>query len=236
MAGAHGLVRVDTGRSRNTEAKLNLLPYRTYARIIFFMTLHQDESERRYQLGEALMHVVAERGMTGTTLRQVADFAGVSVGLVQRYFATKDELLRFGFDHVYQRTHQRVAIVPIHPPIKQVVLAIAEAVLPLDPERSRESRVWLAFVQASLTDEKLADIHRESAMELADGLGEALQAAQRSGELSAEVDAGTEALELMALVDGLTLSGVALEERYSREVLRSILHRYVDVLFARSER
>ena len=182
------------------------------------------------------MQVVAERGLAGTTLRHVADAAEVSVGLVQRYFATKDELLHFGFEHVYLRTQERVAAVPIELPVKQIVLGIAEAILPLDPQRRRESRVWLAFVHASLNDAQLAETHRKSAAELVDGLRRALDGAQRAGELDDAVDIGAEALSLTALLDGLTVNGIATEQQYDGDALRELVRRHIDQLFEASVR
>lgn len=176
------------------------------------------------------MHVVSERGLAGTTLRHVADHAGVSVGLVQRYFATKADLLHFGFDHVYRRTHERIAAVPLDPPVRTILVGIAEAILPLDPERRRESRVWLAFVHASLSDAQLARTHQQSATELLEGLQAALAGAQRAGELRAGLDLDAEAATLMALLDGLTLSGIAMEDRYPAEVLRELVHDHLDSL------
>lgn len=195
------------------------------------MTEHADAEDRRYQVGEALMVVVADRGLTKTTLRHVADAAGVSVGLVQRYFATKEDLLKFGFDHLYRRTLDRVAAVPVQRPVRNVLTGIAEAVLPLTVERARESRVWLAFVQASVNDDDLAETHRQSSTELLDGLHQALEGAQRTGELATSADTAHEASAMMAFIDGLTLHGAASPATYSPSAQRALLHGYVDRLF-----
>ncbi|WP_256840442.1 TetR/AcrR family transcriptional regulator [Ornithinimicrobium faecis] len=195
------------------------------------MTRHHDAADRKRQVGDALMEVVAERGLTRTTLRQVADTAGVSVGLVQRYFTTKNELLRFGFDYVYQRTRDRINQVPQEPPIREVVLGLGEAILPLDPQRRRETNVFLAFVHATLNDPDLADTHQRAATELVDGLQRALEAARRNGELKTDVDTHLEALTLVALLDGLVLDGMATQHLFPEETLRSLLHRHVDRLF-----
>lgn len=177
------------------------------------------------------MEVVATRGLMQTTLRQVADAAGVSVGLVQRYFTSKNELLEFGFDYVYQRTRDRITAVPHEAPVKDVVLGLGEAVLPLDPQRRRETSVFLAFVHATLNDEALARIHQRAASELVEGLTRALESAQQSGELNTGVDPGVEALALVALLDGLTLDGMATASLYPEQTLRALLHAHVDRLF-----
>lgn len=180
------------------------------------------------------MEVVAERGLIGTTLRHVADKAGVSVGLVQRYFVSKDALLHFGFEHVYQRTHDRVASVPVVPPVREIILGIAEAILPLDSQRRRESQVWLAFVHTSLNDEQMAETHQKATAELVDGLREALEGAQRHGELNATIDTRSEALALTAFLDGLVVNGIS--TGLPDDVLRTLLRGYLDRLFEENPR
>jgi TetR/AcrR family transcriptional regulator, transcriptional repressor of bet genes len=74
-----------------------------------------DHEQRRRQVAEALMAVVGERGLARTTLADVADHAGVSIGLVQRYFRSKAQLLRFGVEHMYHRAEQRLQEVSTGP-------------------------------------------------------------------------------------------------------------------------
>lgn len=195
------------------------------------MTKHVSAEERRHQVGEALMHVVADNGLAATTLRQVADTAGVSVGLVQRYFASKKELIHFGFEHVYGRTRQRVEAVPITTPVRGIVVGLAEALLPLTEERVRESRVWLAFLHWSVNDPDLATIHHRSASELREGLRDAIAGAQRTGEVSESSDPELEALALMTYIDGLTVEAVTTGDMYPPATVRTLLDAYLDRVF-----
>lgn len=177
------------------------------------------------------MATVAERGLARTTLADVATTAGVSVGLVQRYFRTKDDLLRFGVDWVYGRARERVRQVDLAPPVRGIVVRIMETFLPLDDERARELRVWLSFLQASLTDPEMAATHKAATRELVDGIAVAFQGARRRGELPAGFDVATEATALVAFVDGLSLHHAATGEGYGPQELRAALVRYVDRLF-----
>ncbi|WP_280233445.1 TetR/AcrR family transcriptional regulator [Nocardia cyriacigeorgica] len=196
------------------------------------MTRHADAEQRRTQVAEALLTTVAERGLARTTLADVAATAGVSVGLVQRYFRSKDELLRFGFDHVCRRTQERLRRVPIVPPVREIVIALMEQILPLEPEREKELGVWLSFVQASLTDQEMAAIHQAGVTELIDGLAEAFEGAQRAGELEPEFDVRAEAAALAAFVDGLCLHHVATNS-FDAASSRAALRAYIDRLFDR---
>ena len=58
-----------------------------------------DHDERRARLTEVLLEVVAESGLEGASIRTIAARAGVSIGTVQHYFKTKDEMLQ----HAYRR-------------------------------------------------------------------------------------------------------------------------------------
>ncbi|OLT28372.1 TetR family transcriptional regulator [Actinomadura sp. CNU-125] len=196
------------------------------------MTQHADADTRRAQVASALVAVVAERGLARTTLADVARTAGVSVGLVQRYFRTKDELLTFGIEYVYRRTEERVEAVPVEPPIREFVVRLMETSLPLTPERHAEARVWLAFVQTSLTEPAMAAVHRDATGRLIDGVRQALEGARRAGELGAGVDAAAEAAALVAFADGLCLHHAATGDGFEASGIAAALRLYVDRLFA----
>ncbi|MBE1534559.1 TetR/AcrR family transcriptional regulator [Actinomadura algeriensis] len=196
------------------------------------MTQHADADTRRAQVASALVTVVAERGLARTTLADVARTAEVSVGLVQRYFRTKDELLKFGIEHVYRRTEERVAAIPVEPPIRDLVVRLMETSLPLTPGRHAEARVWLGFVQASLTDPEMAAVHRAATGRLIDGVRRALEGARHAGEITAGVDAAAEAAALVAFADGLCLHHAATGDGFDASRIAAALRTYVDRLFA----
>ena len=52
-----------------------------------------DHQERRTLIADALMRVAADQGLEAVSLRHVAAAAGVSSGMVQHYFRTKDEMM-----------------------------------------------------------------------------------------------------------------------------------------------
>jgi TetR/AcrR family transcriptional repressor of bet genes len=56
--------------------------------------------ERRRQLIEATLEVVAERGLTGTKISDVTQRAGLSVGTVNQHFDSKEKLLTATLAHL----------------------------------------------------------------------------------------------------------------------------------------
>ncbi|MFY7064489.1 TetR/AcrR family transcriptional regulator [Nocardiopsis changdeensis] len=196
-----------------------------------------DHEQRRRQVAEALMAVVGERGLARTTLADVADHAGVSVGLVQRYFRSKAQLLRFGVEHMYHRAEQRLQEVSDGPvsSVRDWLDRATETLLPLDDERVRELTVWLEFLPAALADPEMLRMHRETTRTLADALIEALEIAVREGELPADRDPRAEAVALIACVDGLTLHHIVTAEPFTAEAIRTALTTHLDRLFTAPE-
>ncbi len=59
-----------------------------------------DPLARRHSIAEAVFRLAAARGADAVSLRDVAGEAGVSLGMVQHYFRSKDEMLLFALDHM----------------------------------------------------------------------------------------------------------------------------------------
>jgi phenylpropionate dioxygenase-like ring-hydroxylating dioxygenase large terminal subunit/AcrR family transcriptional regulator len=76
---------------------------------------------RRLELIEATISSIAERGLSGTTVAKVAETAGLSQGIVNFYFKSKDALLLStltyvseGFEHRWREALAQVDSDPIH--------------------------------------------------------------------------------------------------------------------------
>ena len=66
-----------------------------------------DHQARRQEIADAVLRLAASQGLDAVTLRHVAAEAGVSMGRVQHYFATKDEMLLFAFQVISERYDYR---------------------------------------------------------------------------------------------------------------------------------
>lgn len=75
-----------------------------------------DHQARRLQLIDAVWRITRRDGWDAVSLRKVAAQAGVSMGMVQHYFTTKDEMLRFAIEMISEdvrgRIRARVAKLP----------------------------------------------------------------------------------------------------------------------------
>ncbi|MBE2999067.1 TetR family transcriptional regulator [Nocardiopsis sp. HNM0947] len=189
-----------------------------------------DHDERRDRIARALLRAVARKGLARTTMADVADEAGASVGMVQRYFRSKKELLRFGVEYLYGRGAERLDEVELRPPFDDLILRLTETLLPLDEERRTELTVWLEFLPATITDPDLAGLHRETTHHLVDGFAQAFTRAREAGTFPAAYDPTEEAVALVALVDGLTMHHLVGSDHFGADRIRAALSTHIDRL------
>ncbi|MEV0278757.1 TetR/AcrR family transcriptional regulator [Streptomyces sp. NPDC050610] len=167
---------------------------------------------RQEQLADALLHIAGSRGLDQVSVREVASAAGVSIGAVQYYFSTKDEMLAFAFRRVVERTRARIARLDATADPRQSMRAALRQLLPLDARRLAECRVYLAFAARSVTSPALADIQRETLTAIGDELRLALGAALAASSGQPRPAPEREARLLLALVDGLMFDAVTAPE------------------------
>lgn len=109
----------------------------------------------------AFLTITAARGLDQATMREVAKEAGVSVGSVQYYGRTKDDLLLIVHQHLVDRIIARGETVPRRGPVGSVIRAFAHQFLPLDEIRATEQRVYLAFAARAAVTPALARIQHD---------------------------------------------------------------------------
>ena len=118
-----------------------------------------DHQERREAIAHALWRVVDQHGWTRATLREVAGEAGVSLGQLQHYFASRTAMLTFAMEFAADRTADRVAHglaaldQPPHP--RDVLRLVLTEMLPLHADARAWSRMSAAYVLEALHDPAL---------------------------------------------------------------------------------
>ncbi len=113
---------------------------------------------RREQICRAAASVISEQGFAGTTMRMVAEEAGVSTGMLNHYFANRMEMLEETLVFVSQRQQdrERAAIDGIEPGERRL-RALVRTVLPTDQDTVEAWRVWIAAHGASV---RLSELRR----------------------------------------------------------------------------
>jgi AcrR family transcriptional regulator len=162
---------------------------------------------RRQRIADAVCRVAARQGLEGASLRHVAAEASVSMGQVQHYFTTKDDMLLFAFHTLSARVERRLGAMArtlVQPPTTRTVLrALLVAMVPADDESRFEAPLWVAFLARAVVEPRLAGPLRDGA--LVAFAADRLRSAQEAGEASRSLDPELEATSLFALADGLMI-------------------------------
>ncbi|MGW0182426.1 TetR/AcrR family transcriptional regulator [Nocardia sp. NPDC003345] len=154
------------------------------------------ENGKRAAILTAVWSVIADKGVGAVSFRNVAAAAGVSVGLVQHYFGSKEKLVRLSAAAMIEGSARRFTDPPVDARAELHRL-IAHAV-PATPGSRRGVVVWHAFIAASIADPELAAMLRDAKR------GQEENAARLLAGFAPGVDAATVARRLVALSDGLT--------------------------------
>lgn len=169
-----------------------------------------DHDARRQQVAAAVEHLVATEGFEAVTVAKTAAAAGISVGLVQHYFPSKDDMLLHAFTDIRTRTEQRVLADAQRADragarIEHILLDALAELLPLDERRRRECRVELAFTGRVVDNLRLAHALGQSNAHLREMLAQAVRNGKECGEVAADADENADAARTLAVLDGLKL-------------------------------
>lgn len=170
-----------------------------------------DHDQRRRHIVEALVRIAGSQGLDAVSLREVAQEAGVSMGAVQHYFASKDEMVLYALRHwlsleptagFASRARQRLlapAAARSGPDPKAILRALAAEYLPHDEHSLADARVAVAFMSRAAVETALAQALRPAFASFVETLRLILVNAKTP------LDAPAEAQRLAALLDGLRL-------------------------------
>lgn len=165
-----------------------------------------DHDERRMELVEATWRIIARNGLESATMREIALEAGFANGALKPYFPTKDTLLEFAFQHVFNRTNTRITAA-LHGQTGLAALrAFCLEVLPLDDERVNEARIVVPFWQRAITDRQKAEIHQRSMAEWLDLMRRSLAEAEDAGAIRQGLDHHLVASQLLNLLLGAQIA------------------------------
>ncbi|MEU8781565.1 TetR/AcrR family transcriptional regulator [Streptomyces sp. NPDC048637] len=192
-----------------------------------------DHEARRQEISEALWRIAGTRGLDGASLRDVAAEAGISLGRLQHYFRTRDEMLLFALQHINRlagdRIRARIEALTEEPTPRQVLRACLSGMLPLD-DRSRVGLlVSAAYYARAVHDEALRAEAKNGIPQLRAFFADQLRRAADRGELPPERATEDEAMLLISMAEGLAT--YVLLDVHGPETALRLLDLYLEQLF-----
>ena len=160
-----------------------------------------DHAERKRQLTEACAHLIATKGYSHTSVRDVASRVEISTGTLLHHFATKEDLLVGTLQHIgaeflddMERAIDGADAAPVK--LRRFTRAVLES-----PRHDIGWRVWIAFWhEASINPEIAPAAYGQSAM-TEELLTRVIAEGQRAGQLRV-TDPAMSAIELVILIEG----------------------------------
>ncbi|GAA2139082.1 TetR/AcrR family transcriptional regulator [Actinomadura napierensis] len=163
--------------------------------------------ERRREIADAVLAVVADGGVQAVSLAEVAARAGVSAGRVQHYFPAKRQLIEAAFERGNELSSARIregagADLDAAPP-RTVLTVVLTELIARDAETEAHMRVRQSFTALALADDAIADRMRADYARFHGQIAGLLRKEERDGALAPGVDPGEAAPALVALAEGL---------------------------------
>ncbi|MCA0905684.1 TetR family transcriptional regulator C-terminal domain-containing protein [Ruegeria marisrubri] len=178
---------------------------------------------RREALILATLDLIAEMGVRGATVREIAARANVTQGLIRHYFSSKDELVQAAYEHhMNTLTDQTAASSGTGSAVSQLTNFVDASLRPpiVDPSAVA---LWAGFLNKVQHDPKMQRIHQRTYDYFRDHLEKLIVAAlQETGRSVDASEAMRLAIACNAVIDGLWLEGGALPDAFSEGQLARI--------------
>ena len=191
-----------------------------------------DHPARRRELADAACRAIASNGLAGTTLADVADESGWSIGSIRYYFPNKDELVASALWRAGERVDERIRRRTAGGMTMNDLRIAATELLPLDADRREMSLVYLAFQAQAAVVPALSEAAEGAAQRLQEPLAARIAHLVKAGELPAHLDAEHEAARLRVLLDGLRLQLLITPRYTSGEWALAVLDDHLAALTA----
>jgi len=185
-----------------------------------------DHEERRRQIAAAVLRLVTTRGVEAASLRTVAREAGVSMGAVQHYFTTKDEMLRFALAYGNTLLAERATrlMAELKPATSREMFRLFFVLLlPLDEDGRAGARLWAGLISRGCVDEPTQRLAGQAYANLTDFV------VRHLSDALPDANTARAARHLVSVIEGLrwpVLFGV-----YSEQQAMDVLDAQLDLIF-----
>jgi AcrR family transcriptional regulator len=169
------------------------------------MPAREDHERRRQQVARIAADLAATGGLTAATHRRIAEAAGCSTTLVSHYFADKRDLVMATYRQVGDRVAARVEAARGS---EDRLVAILEALLPFDEDRTRDWRLLFTFLGLAATDAQLTAEQRDRAAAARAQIEAALTDDKQAGRIPRDADVAALARFLLSLVLGIGMQAL----------------------------
>lgn len=192
------------------------------------MARPKNQDQRRAEILSAAKAVIHTRGVTGVTLKRIADQAGISSALILYYYTDVDDILAAAYRTATEEFLEKreFLLTEAIPPSEQLRRCLALGT-PYPGAREEAARVLYELQPLILNNPDAATWSREFFSRQVALFRTIIDAGALAGEFSARLEADTIAVNLVALEDGLAthaLTGLMTPEHIESTLVQTALH------------
>lgn len=169
-----------------------------------------DHEGRRQRIAAALLAVVSRDGLDAVSLRHVATEAGVTAGMVQHYFPSKEHMVHHAMGVASTRYEHRITEKLAHlgtePSPLLVIRVLLGGLIPTTDAEAEDARVALAFQAYAANNPAAAARLGEGNRVLIGYISELLESIDAGGD-----DPRLTATTLLATAEGLAIAILSAE-------------------------
>jgi TetR/AcrR family transcriptional repressor of bet genes len=191
-----------------------------------------DHTERRQVIAEAVVRLVTAKGVEAASLRAVAAEAGVSMGSVQHYFTTTDEMLLFALEYGNGLLGARIQeLVAERRPagLRESYRLLYTLILPLDADGRTGARLWAALIARACVDEPTRKLATDAYTNLTAFVVRSITEIAQEQPAPEGLDVAQAARHLVSVIEGLRWP--LLFGAYTQQEALAVLDTQLDQIF-----
>ncbi len=190
------------------------------------------EAERREQILDATCDVLADAGLSGLRLANVAKAAGVSSGMIHYYFDSKRDLVAAAFEYNLTESleRHRWLLESGKDPLR-VLQDLVESYLPGDEPSVRGWKVWVTLWAEATRDPALQELNERLYGRWRDLVTDVIRRAQDDG-LARPGDPQRLANMLVGMLDGLAVQALLHASTMSLDAMRETCAGFIEAAVA----
>jgi TetR/AcrR family transcriptional repressor of bet genes len=192
------------------------------------------KQQRRIQLIQATLGSIAERGIANTSIANVAQEAGLSQGIVNLHFESKDRLFVESLRHLadeYRQNWEQTLEGAGPDPVSRLS-ALVEMDFSVKVCQRKKLAVWFAFWGEARSRPTYAKICAQRDTEYERALSSVCAGLIEKGKYN-HLDPGTISLTLGSMIEGLWLDMLIVPNKVSRKRALAAVKSYLANIFPR---
>jgi len=186
-----------------------------------------DHDAMRIEIAESACDTIRKHGLPNLTLKGVAQQLGVSIGLLQHYFPSKQDLMVFVEAMVADPWLEQVLEKSAKVQTLDDLQEICEVLLPFDKETYEKWLIVFAYNGQAIGSKQSYKAHVKRYTRGVELFATAITNLQKRGVIDKKADPDIEAFGLVAMMEGLAGQVVFSREGYKVPLQRELMKRYI---------